>query len=139
MDAIWRQIFPYLVGLLLAVAVAYPAGSMEPRRERRFFTVAIAVVVLGFLGFPLTQGDALGLAWELAAVVALGALLALSGKVAVLLPIVWIGHGAWDLLFLVGATPIDKPAWVCELCVPFDLVIGVYVWTRLGRWRAAGA
>ncbi len=139
MAPVYQQIFSYAVGLLLAVAVAYPASFMPPDRERRFFGIAIAVVVLGFFGFPLSQGDALGLAWELAAVVVLGALLLLSSRVAVLLPLVWLGHGGWDLLFLVGATPIDKPLWVCEVCVPFDLLIGIYLLTRLRRWRAAGS
>ncbi len=135
----YQQLFSYAVGLLLAVAVTYPASFMPARRERRFFTVAMAVVALGFFGFPLTQGDPRGLAWELGAAAALVALLALSLRFAGLVPLAWLGHGAWDLLFLVGATPIDKPAWVCELCVPFDIAIGIYLLTRLGRWRAAGA
>lgn len=138
MGAIWEQSFAYLLGALLAVAVAYPASFMDPARERRFFTVAIAVVILGFFGFPLSQGHALGLAWELAAVVVLGALLLLSLKRVELLPLVWIGHGAWDLLFLAGGTPIDKPLWVCALCVPFDWLIGAYLVSRLRLWRAAG-
>lgn len=137
MEAIYERNFAYLVGLLLAIAVVYPATSMEPVRERRFFTVATGIVILGFFGFPLTQGDPLGLAWELAAVVVLGALLLLSLKRVELLPLVWIGHGVWDVLFLIGGMPIDKPGWVCRLCVPFDVLIGIYLFSRLDRWRAA--
>ncbi len=139
MESLYERSFAYLLGVILAVAIAYPASHLHPTRERRFFTVAMAVVVLGFVGFPLSQGDPIGLAWELAAIVGLGALLLLSFEHVVLLPVVWFGHGLWDLAFLVGGTPIDKPTWVCELCVPFDWLIAAYLVTRLGRWRTAAA
>lgn len=135
-EAVYEQLYSYALGVFLAVVTIYPARFLDPQRERRFLTAVIAVVVVGFFGFPLAAGDPVGLAWELAAVVALGAIVLLSLRHPGLLPLAWLGHGAWDLLFLIGAIPVDKPVWICRLCVPYDWIVGAYVATRVGRWRA---
>lgn len=135
----YEQSFAYVLGVLIAVVTIYPSRALEPLQERRFLTVIIAVVVLGFVGFPLGQGDSLGLAWELAALVGLGALVLGSVRLPWLLVAAWFGHGLWDLLFLLGFTPVHKPVWVCQLCVPYDWILAAYVLYRLPRWRAAAA
>jgi len=135
----YEHLFAYLLGAFLAAVVIYPTSHLAPERQRRFLTAVLAVVILGFFGFPLVQGDSVGLAWELTAVVVLGALLLMSQRIPGLLALAWFGHGLWDLMFLLGIAPVDKPIWVCELCVPFDWLVAGYLATRLERWRRASA
>ena len=130
----FEQSFAYLVGVLMALVTIYPSSALEPARERRFLTVVIGVVVAGFVGFPISQGDPVGLAWELVALVVLGAAVVGSLRLPWLLVVAWFG-----LLFLLGGTPIHKPVWVCQLCVPYDWIVAAYLVSRLPKWRAADA
>jgi hypothetical protein len=135
----FEQSFAYFVGVLMALVTIYPSRALDPHRERRFLTVVIAVVILGFIGFPIGQGDSVGFAWELTALVALGAVTLGSLRSPWLLVAAWFGHGLWDLLFLIGYAPVHKPLWVTQLCVPYDWILAAYIVSRLPKWRAGAA
>lgn len=130
-------LFPYILGAFMAWITLYPARSLPARKERRFFTIIITVVALGFLGFPLTYGDQFAIASELAAAVLFIALILLAWKVSPwFLPLVWFLHGAWDIAYLFGHVSVDKPRWVVELCVPYDWILAVYLLKRVPAWRS---
>ena len=128
-------LFPYLLGLLLAAVTCYPARALGPRDERRFFVVILVVVAAGFVGFPLQQADLAGAIWEGLAMAILLALAWFGRRSPVWLAVAFFGHGAWDLAYLIGLVPVDKPVWVIQLCVPYDWVVASYLLSRLAVWR----
>lgn len=136
----YETLFPYILGVLMAWITWYPARHLDARTEQRYFTTIITIVALGFIGFPLEDGDTTGMVYELAALVLLVVLIVLSRTVALwLLPVVWFAHGTWDLLYLIGGVPVDKPHWVVELCVPYDWLLSAYLFRRVSTWRAASS
>ena len=128
----YDTLFPYALGVLLALTAIYPARALEPRQERRFFTVIMIVVAFGFIGFPLADGDATGVFYELAALATFAVLIALSIFASpAFLAVTFFAHGTWDLAHLLGFIPVDKPVGVVELCVPYDWLVAGYV-----AWRS---
>lgn len=136
----YEMMFPYVVGVLMAWITWYPARHLDARTEQWYFTVIITIVALGFIGFPIEDGDPAAILYELGALLVLVTLIILSRKVAlVLLPVVWFAHGTWDLLYLIGFIPVDKPDWVVQLCVPYDWLLSAYLFRRVSTWRSASA
>ena len=129
-------LFPYLLGLLLAAATCYPARALSLRDERGFFAVILALVAIGFVGFPLQQGDLAGVAQE-GLIMGILLVLAWFGRRSFLwLSVAFFGHGVWDLAYLIGFVPVDKPIWVIQLCVPYDWAVAGYLLTRLTAGRS---
>ena len=134
----YSALFPYLLGVLMAWITWSPARRLSPRSQRHFFTAVITAVSVGFVGFPLETGDWPAFLWELAALIVFVLLIFLSRSWTVaFLPVVWFAHGAWDLAYLVGAVPVDKPDWVVKLCVPYDWLLALYLLGRVSTWRRA--
>ena len=134
----YETIFPFALGVLMAWITWYPARYLDARREQGYFTTIIAIVAVGFVGFPLEDGDSRAIVYELGAMVVFVVLIILSKKANVLLlPVVWFAHGAWDLAYLVGQVPVDKPLWVVQLCVPYDWLLGGYLLGRVSAWRGS--
>lgn len=133
----YESAFPYILGVLIAWVTWYPARRLTARSEQWYFTVIITVVALGFIGFPLEKGDTQGILYELFAMIVFIVLIVMSKSATVaLLPVVWFAHGAWDLAYLLGLVPVDKPAWVVQLCVPYDWLLAGYLFQRIPAWRA---
>ena len=96
------------------------------------------VVAIGFIGFPLEQGDANGTAHELVAMAAFLLGIFLSWKWhAAFLPLTFLAHGCWDLAYMASAVHSVKPMWLVELCVPYDWLVALYLLSRLRTWRSA--
>ena len=132
----YESMFPYILGVLMAWVTWYPARHLDPHTEQRYFTTIITIVALGFIGFPLEDGNTTGMLYELVALVLLVVLIILSSKVTPwLLPVVWFAHGSWDLLYLIGLIPVDKPLWVVQLCVPYDWLLSIYLFRRVSTWQ----
>jgi hypothetical protein len=134
----YQHVFPYGLGVFLGVAIIYAARRMRSD-ERWFLTWLMAVVVVGFVGFPLAAGDTRGIAAEVVVIVVLGALLAWSWlrRSALLLALVYIAHGASDVAHLIGDVSPANPAWIHQFCVPFDWLLGAYVLVRRSSWRTS--
>ena len=136
----YEILFPYLLGVMLAWITWQGARRLSPRSESRYFTSIITIVTLGFVGFPIEDGDAVGFAYELGALLVFVVLIILSRKVAlVLLPVVWFAHGAWDLVHLLTCVSPSNPQWIHQLCVPFDWILGFYIASRAAPWRESAA
>ena len=134
MPAMYHAFFPYVLGILLSWITLSGAARMGGSEARRFLTLIIAIVIAGFVGFPLEMGHRVAVMYEIGAIVVLGALTAASIRSsALLLGAAWFGHGLWDLLHIVGASATDKPLWVTQVCVPYDWIGAAWiVWRRPG-------
>ena len=129
-------LFPYILGIFLAWITWYPARHLSARSEQWYFTVIITIVAFGFIGFPIEQQNLSGFVYELAALMVFVVLIYLSRAVAViLLPLVWFAHGTWDLAYLLGLVPVDKPYWVVQLCLPYDWLLAAYLFYKSSFWR----
>lgn len=127
----YDAIFPYGLGVFLAWVTLYPARYLDASVEPKYFRTIITIVVLGFIGFPLADGDLTGTLYELVALVVLLVAIFLSRKVGLtLLAAVYFAHGAWDLTHVLGLVPVDKPLWVTRLCVPYDWILAGYLVVR---------
>ncbi len=138
----YTTLFPYTFGAILAYLMVRPNRRLSRPAELRFLRAFMVGVALAFIGFPLSSGDLTGAGYELAAMVACLLLLVGTRTTMALLAVTYFGHGVWDLAFLGGWVPIDKPAWICEICVSFDWLIAAYVAYLVGRpggERAAAA
>ena len=103
MPDLYEASFPFALGALLALTAIYPARFMPPVHERRFFTAIMIVVALGFIGFPIADGDGVGIFYELAALATLAVLIVLSILASpFFLAFAFFAHGMWDLAHLVG-------------------------------------
>ena len=133
--SLYHELFAYGLGAFLAVAVIYAAERMQSD-QRWLFTWVIAIVILGFLGFPVAVADWSATGVEAAIIVVLGGLLVISWfrSSAVLLGIVYLGHGASDLVHLALELSPSNPQWLHEMCVPFDWLLGVYILVRRRQW-----
>ena len=69
----------------------------------------------------------------------IGGLLAISWfrRSIVLLGVVYIAHGASDLVHLALDLSPANPAWLHEMCVPFDWLLGAYVLVRGRQWTSS--
>lgn len=125
-----------MLGVFLAWITWYPARCLEVAAEQWFFRVIMAVVALGFIGFPLQHGDWAAVGLEFAVLVVLLSLIFLSRLPGLifLLPVAWFLHGLWDLAYLMQLLPLDKPDWVVQLCVPYDWLVALYIFGRLPTW-----
>lgn len=132
----YESAFPYILGVLIAWITWYPARRLTARSEQWYFTVIITVVALGFIGFPIEDRNTGGILYELAVLIVFIILIVMSQSATMLLPVVWFAHGAWDLAYLLGFVPVDKPAWVVQLCVPYDWLLAGYLFYRVPAWRA---
>lgn len=109
----YETLLPYILGVLIAWVTWYPARRLPPRSEQWYFTVIITVVALGFIGFPLEEGNTKGAIYELLALIVFAALILMSQlATAMLLPVVFFAHGAWDLAYLLGFVPVER----CSSC-----------------------
>lgn len=132
----YTTLFPYVFGAILAYLMVRPERRVSRLGELRFLRSFMVGVAVAFIGFPLSSGDLTGAGYELAALVACLLLLAGTRGTMALLAVTYFVHGLWDLAFLAGWVPVDKPAWICEICVPFDWLIAAYVAYLV--WRPAG-
>jgi hypothetical protein len=97
----------------------------------------MAVIALGFIGFPLQHGERVAVGYEFAVLVVLVSLILLSRLPGLifLLPIAWFSHGLWDLAHLMQLLPLDKPGWVVQLCVSYDWLVAICLFGRFATWR----
>ena len=106
--------FPYVLGVFLAWITWYPARYLEGASQQSFFRVIMAVVALGFIGFPLQHREWAAVGFEFAVLVVLLSLILLSRLPGLifLLPIAWFSHVA----------PVSRFAsnWPCQPSTEWD-------------------
>jgi uncharacterized protein DUF6010 len=130
------------LGLVFGAALGLVARSRGPRGERTVLAAGLVTTALLYLAFAVLGGASLRWsALEFIGVSAFGALAWLGVRRSpAWLALGWATHVGWDVgLHLgVGAPPF-VPAFFPTFCIGFDLVVAVYVLSRVYARRGSGA
>lgn len=129
-------VFPYGLGFFLAAALSYAASRMRSD-ERWLLTWVMGLVLIGFIGFPMSAGDMDGVVAEALVLAVLGPALVWSWvrRNAVLLAAVYFLHGLSDAVHLLGTVSPANPDWLHEFCIPFDGLICLHILRRRSHFR----
>ena len=96
----------------------------------------IIVVAFGFILFPLEDGNVWGFVYEFLAMILILVGIILSRTISIyFLAIVWGVHGLWDAYYLINGLALEKPVWLVQLCVSYDLLIAAYIYFRIPKWK----
>ncbi len=117
---------PYLIGILLALAVFWVARSSGLDRTRAFYPALLAVVALLYVLFAATTGSIRVVATELGLAVPFLVALALGYRVSIW----WIaaglaGHGLFDSIHSGVVANPGVPIWWPAFCASYDVVAAV--------------
>jgi hypothetical protein len=122
----------YLVGLVLALAMAGMATAVGLDRERSFYPTVLIVIASYYVLFAAMGGSGRALAIEI--VVATGfLLLALFGfrKNLWLVVAAIVGHGVFDFVHHLLIDNLGVPHWWPGFCLAFDVIAGGWFAVRL--------
>jgi hypothetical protein len=118
----------YLIGLILALAVAGAATIIGFDRERAFYPTVLIVIASYYVLFAVM--DAPGRILMIEFIVALGFVLAavIGFKTNLwLVVIALVAHGVFDIVHARFIQNPGVPDWWSEFCLTFDVVVGVYL------------
>lgn len=136
------------IGVLAAIGtITISRSRFSPRAEQAFFAlvlIPIAAIYLAFIGY---FGMSTALETEGIAIAGFVTLTLLGLRFAILLPLAYFLHGAWDLVHELSAhlgipadtgrtlTPIPLAYGV--FCAAYDFLAAGYFLTRLSAWRGS--
>ena len=118
----------YLVGLILALAVAGSATIIGFDRERVFYPVVLIVIASYYVLFAMMESSGQALTFEL--IVASGFLLvAVIGFKRNLWLVVaaLVGHAIFDCVHRLFIVNPGVPQWWPGFCLTFDAIVGGYL------------
>lgn len=126
------------LGLVLGVIFILYARSCR-RREKTILAIGLIVAAFIYVGFALLWGN---LSWffiELAGVPIYGVFYWLAVRHSYFwLAIGWFVHPVWDVfLHLKGPGNFVAPEWYAVACISFDVLVSVYILTRLKKWNTS--
>jgi hypothetical protein len=124
----------YIVGLLLAAAVAGFAALAGFDCERAFYPTVVIVVASYYILFAVMGASERTLIAEIAATCVFAALAVLgSRRWPWLIAVALVGHGIFDSVHhLLIANP-GVPKWWPGFCMAFDVALGALLALRLLR------
>jgi hypothetical protein len=118
----------YLIGLILALAIAGAATIIGFDRERAFYPIVLIVIASYYVLFALMGATGRTMVVELIA--ASGFLLAAVigfKRNLWLVVIALIGHGVFDFVHRWFIENPGVPDWWFGFCLTFDVIIGAYL------------
>ncbi len=130
---------PYVVGAVLAVAVAALGRVTRFDRDRSFYSTILVIIASYYILFAVLGASTKALVWETAvatifsAVAVLGAL-----RFPLLVGIGIAAHGLFDLVHHVIIQNPAVPPWWPAFCMSVDIILGLWV-IRLWRFRLTNA
>ncbi|MGH9495585.1 MAG: hypothetical protein ACRD3B_11350 [Candidatus Sulfotelmatobacter sp.] len=122
----------YLIGLVLALAVATLATAIGLDRGRAFYPTVLIVIASYYVLFAVMGASRHALIFEM--LVASGFLLiALVGfkKNLWFVALATVGHGVFDFLHHLFVANPGVPSWWPGFCLAFDVVFGCFLAMRL--------
>lgn len=124
----------YLVGLILAVAVAGFAAAVGLDRDRAFYPTVLIVIASYYVLFAVMGGSSRALLVE--TIVASGFLLLVvfgfKGSLWFAAAAI-VGHGVFDFVHHRFIENPGVPGWWPGFCMTFDVVFGAWLAVRLMR------
>ena len=130
----------YMIGWVLALAVAGLATIVGLDREQSFYPTVLIVIASYYVLFAVMGGSGNTLVIEI--LVACGfSLLALFGfkKNLWLVAAAMVGHGVFDFVHHVLIENPGVPHWWPGFCLAFDAMAGAWLATRLTMRKRTGA
>lgn len=127
---------PYVIGTVLALALAVFAAAVRLDRDRAFYTTVLIVVAHYYMLFGVVGGSSQAVMAEIAFMTVFIVVAVVGFKTNL-----WIvaaglaGHGVFDALHGYVVTNTGVPAWWPAFCGSFDVVAGVVVGWMLSRGR----
>jgi hypothetical protein len=125
----------YLIGLVLAAAVAGSASVIGLDRERAFYPTVLMVIASYYVLFAAMAASRKTLLLEI--VIASGfSAVAVVGfkKMFWLIPTALIGHGLFDSVHRFVIHNPGVPQWWPGFCLAFDLFAGAWLAMHLPRY-----
>ena len=119
---------PYVVGVLLAVAVAALGRVTGFDRERSFYSTILVIVASYYILFAILGDSSKALVGE-TAIATIFIVLALFGalRFPLLVGIGIAAHGLFDLVHHVVIENPGLPPWWPAFCMSVDILLGLWV------------
>ena len=129
----------YLIGLILALAVAGFAALIGFDRERCFYPTVLIVIASYYVLFAVmgASGRTLGIEIAVAAGFSLVAALGFKNN-PWLVAVAIAGHGVFDWVRPSFIQNPGVPLWWPGFCMAFDVIVGVWLAVRL-MWSSSGS
>jgi hypothetical protein len=129
---------PYVIGIVLALAVGAYATAMRLDRDRALYPTLLIVFGSYYVLFAILGGSASALVRE-SLITGVFAVVASVGFRRNLWIVVagLVAHGAMDLVHGHLVANPGVPAWWPAWCMSYDVVAGAYLAWRLARTDAA--
>jgi hypothetical protein len=128
----------YLIGLLLALALAVFAATMNFDRDRSFAPTVLIVIAAYYVLFAL-----MGASWPTVAVeIAIALAFAIVGVIGVrtnpmITAAAIVAHGLFDLVHHLFIDNPGMPRWWPGFCSTIDIAFGAWLALRVSRRQAA--
>jgi hypothetical protein len=122
----------YIIGSILALAVAALAAAVGFDRDRAFFPTILMVIASYYILFAAMGASMRALAAEAVVAAAFSAFAIIGYKRSVW----WVaaaitGHGVFDLLHHRLIENPGVPPWWPGFCLAFDVIFGAFIAIRL--------
>jgi hypothetical protein len=129
---------PYLIGVILSVAVACSAGIIGFDRARAFYPTVLIVTASYYVLFAAMGAGGRTLIVEIVVVIGFSSLAVLGFRSNPwFIPAGMIGHGVFDLVRHFFIDNPGVPQWWPGFCLAFDVFLGGFLAVRLLRHPAA--
>ena len=127
----------YLIGGILALAVAGFASATGFDRDRAFYPILLIVIAAYYVLFAVMGGAGQTLVIEIAvaSVFSLFAILAYKRTLWLAVAAI-VGHGVFDFVHHFFIQNPGVPPWWPGFCLAFDVILGAWLAVRLMRHEA---
>lgn len=127
---------PYLVGVVLALAVSLYARFAGFERDRAFYPTVLVVVATYYGLFAVMGGSMRELAMETVVIVGFMALAAVGFRKNLwLVAAALAGHGVFDFWHSRLIANAGVPPWWPAFCMAYDVTAGAYLALIIGTGR----
>ena len=129
---------PYMIGVVLALAVGVYATAMRLDRDRALYPTVLIVFGSYYVLFAILGGSARAIVFE-SLITGVFAVVATVGfrRNLWLVAAGLVAHGAMDLVHGQLVDNPGVPAWWPAWCMSYDVVAGAYLAWRLARTDTA--
>lgn len=119
---------PFVVGVLLAVAVAALGRGTRFDWDRSFYSTILVIIASYYILFAILGDSTNALVWEMviAAIFSVAAVLG-ALRFPLLVGIGIAAHGLFDLVHHVIIQNPGVPPWWPGFCMSVDLILGLWV------------